>query len=101
MNQKKAIRAISNLHYNDHTTIHSKKSKNSEVARRIQRKYYRVFFLQYSEEKYEFECCISPNYDARNRSKLNVCLLNRPQTQSAFQYKVSGNGTIYQLTFNN
>ena len=91
--QKKAIRAISNLNYNDHTNIYFKNLKILKLHD-VFRENITVFFfntlknnmnsnvgslLTYRQDIH--------NYYTRNRSKLNVPLLNRHQTQSAFLYQ--------------
>ena len=91
--QKKAIRAISNLNYNDHTNIHFKNLKILKLQD-VFKENIMVFF--FNTLKMNMNANVSPllsyrqnihNYETRNRSKLNIPLLRKSQTQSAFLYQ--------------
>ena len=58
--QKKAIRAISNLNYNDHTNIHFKNLKILKLQD-VFKENIMVFFFQYVENEYECECFTTSN----------------------------------------
>ena len=91
--QKKAIRAISNLNYNDHTNIYFKNLKILKLHD-VFKENIMVFF--FNTLKMNMNANVSPlltyrqnihDYETRNRSKLNIPLLKKSQTQSAFLYQ--------------
>ena len=87
------IRAISNINYNDHTNIHFKNVRILKLNDVFKENIVLFFF---NTLKINMNANVSAlltyrqiihSYETRNRSKINIPLLKRSQTQTAFLYQ--------------
>ena len=86
--QKKAVRAMNSLPFNDHTQVYFKTMQLLKLEDMYTLSLVRIMHRKIHHDSGNLPATPSHNYETRNRTRLSIPLFNRTATQKTFNYQL-------------